>query len=162
MIILYLPAKKPGSTSEPDSEIELAAMDLSSSIALSRLGTSSSSAPTSISGLASSPEKKVPSKARPALWMPAVGDFRPQAKPDSSPLVIFLALLTRSSQVHGASAVGSAIPADSRALVFTNTAYTWAIVGTPAILPSTVTDFHTDSGTSDLSSLGTSGPRSAR
>ena len=104
----------------------------------------------------------MPSKASPALWMPAVGDLRPQANPDSSPLVIFLALLARSSQVHGASAVGRAIPADSRALVSTNTAYTCAIVGTPAILPSTVTDFHTDSGTSDLSSPGISGARSAR
>ena len=77
----YLPPKKPGRTSVPESEIEFGAMVLSSIIFLTRLGTSISLAPTVIVGLASSPEKNFPSKARPLDIRPAVGDFRPHANP---------------------------------------------------------------------------------
>src|SRR6478735_8921210 len=108
----YLPPKKPGRTSVPESEIELGAMVLSSIIFLTRLGTCISLAPTVIVGLASSPEKNFPSKARPLDIRPAVGDLRPQAKPYTSPPVVnFLALVARSSHVHGASAVGGLMPA---------------------------------------------------
>ena len=77
----YLPPKKPGRTSVPEREIEFGAMVLASSIALTRLGTSISLSVTEMSGFASEPEKKVPSKARPLDIRPAVGDFSPQAKP---------------------------------------------------------------------------------
>ena len=77
----YLPAKNPGSTSLPPWETDVGAMVLASSIALRRRGTSSSLAVTLIDGLASSPEKKVPSNARPEDISPAVGFFSPQARP---------------------------------------------------------------------------------
>src|SRR6218665_1071568 len=131
------PAKNPGRISGRDWARDVGAITPESRRALTRFGTSSSLSVTAIVGLAVPPERYCPPKASPLDMSPSAGDLRLQANPYPSPAGLsFVALVARSSHVHGLSRVGSEIPAAVSASVFANRVYTCAIVGTPEIFPS--------------------------
>src|SRR6218665_2161916 len=133
----YFPAKNPGRISGPDWARDVGAITPESRRALTRFGTSSSLSVTAIVGLAVPPERYCPPKASPPDMSPSAGDLRLQANPYPSPAGLsFVALVARSSHVHGLSRVGSEIPAAVSASVFANRVYNCAIVGTPEIFPS--------------------------